>query len=313
MQMIRLPLIVFALAACTETRDPLAGTQSIEVELVSPSPGDVDHRLDDAQRTLVVNLRAKDTTGAVDPTFDAELRVYVQFLGTLTPDLDQLPLVKIPMIGGVAANQTITLPSTVFGSATLWIDNGTGVGPDYEHGAVAGTSPTLWYRDPYVSDLQRPRDEMAVDALSTTPLQDKQIRVGASRYGAKGALVITSTYAQGYTVSDVECATGGAQPTPPCTAGDYDHVLVFTFSAPRDQDGRHLDVGDVITGFNGGLSEFLGLTEVGFPRTIAPTPAVRNPALVPPPKPFDLAWFGPLTSGAGRINFSTTSGDLTLE
>ena len=312
------------LVACTETRDPLAGTQSIAVELVSPdSPGDVNNRLSDAQRTVVLNLRALDPNGETDTAFDATLRVYAQFLGTLTPDLEQMPLASIAMTGGVAMNQSIDLP-VAYGATTLWIDNGTGLGPDYEFGAVTGTSPTLWYRDPFIDDLQRPRDEMAVDALSATPLTDKQIRVGASRYGARGAIVVTSTFAQGYTASDVQCMTGGPKPTPPCTTNlgpdgvpgtsddHYDHIMVFTFSAPRDQFGRQLLEGSVIESFNGGLSEFNGLTEVGFPRTFIPVPdPVNDPApqahvdraLMPEPVEFDLAWFGPLSDPNGRINF----------
>lgn len=317
-------VLLLSLAACTETRDPLEGTQSIAVELVAPAdPGSVDNRLSDAQRNVILNVRALDPEGELDTSFDATLRVYAQFLGTLTPDLDQMPLVSIPMTGGVAMNQSVNLP-VAYGATTLWIDNGVGLGPDYQFGAVSGTSPTLWYRDPFVADLQRPRSETDVDALSVTPLTDKQIRVATSRYGARGALVVTSTFAQGYTVSDVQCATGAPRPTPPCTtnlgpdgtAGTsddwYDHVMVFTFSAPRDQFGRQLFVGQVIESFNGGLSEFNGLTEVGFPRTFihvddpvnqpVPEPYIDT-ALLPAPVDFQLAWFGPLSDPAGRINF----------
>ena len=299
---------VLAAGACTDTRDAIVGTQSIEVELISPAPGDVNNRLPDTMRTVVLNLRAKTADNTVDTTFEATLNVYAQFLGTLTPALDQVRLATVPLVGGVAMNVTITLPPSVFGATTLWFDNGTGIGPEYRHGDLAGNSPTIWYRDPFIQDLQRPRDEMAVDALSTTPLQDKQIRVGTSRNGATGALVITSTFAQGYTVSDVNCTTGGEQPTPPCTTGDYDHALVFTFSAPRDQYGHPLVVGEVISSFNGGLAEFNGLTEVGFPRTAISaadrdTPPFVDEALLPPPALFDLAWFGPLSSPTGRINF----------
>ena len=302
-------VLLMLLAACTDTRDAITGTQSIEVEMVSPAnPGTVNARLPDTQRMIVVNLRAKNADGDVDTSFTTSVRVYAQFLGTLTPSLEDMPLATIAMTNGVAMNQTIALPTTVFGATTLWLDNGTGLGPDYQFGAVAGTSPTLWYRDPFISDLQRPRDEMALDALSTTPLSDKQIRVSTSRYGDRGALVVTSIFAQGYTVADVQCTTGGAMPTPPCTAGDYDHAMIFTFSAPRDQYGRPINEGEVIESFNGGLAEFNGLTEVGFPRTFiaAPdsdTPPYVNRALMPPAVLFDLAWFGPLSSASGRINF----------
>ncbi len=305
-----------ALPSCTDTLEPLTGTQSIEVELLSPSTtGDVNNRLGETEHTVVVNLRAKDATNAVDTSFSGDIRVYAQFLGTLTPSLEQQPLATIPMTGGVALNQTITLPPSVLSSTTLWFDNGTGLGPEYQYGAVTGTSPTLWYREPFIADLQRPRDETALDALSATPLQDKQIRVEASRHGERGAMVVTSTFAQGYTVSDVQCATGGAMPTPLCTtppAQDgivgYDHMMVFTFSSPRDQHGGPLQVGEVIQSFAGGLSEFNGLTEIGFPRTFIATPDRETPpyvdrALLPAPVLFSMTWFEPLSNPDGRINF----------
>lgn len=344
---------LLVLVACTESRDAIKGTQSLEVELVSPAnPGDVKNRLG-TPTTVEVNLRAKDAEGNLDTSFTASLRVYAQFLGTLSPELSAAPLAScsmglpcvIPMVNGMASG-TINLATTpVFGPTTLWFDNGTDAGPDYQHGAVTGTSPTLWYRDPFVFDLQAPPCEntktepptapscMSLqDPLGAGPLEDKQIRVGASRHsltGTNGVLVVTSVFSQGYTVSDVQCATGLPNPTPPCTTPahpngivGYDHAMVFTFSAARDQYGRPLVQGEVIASFNGGLSEFNGLTEVGFPRTFLPEeldpegnprPPIVNPALMPAPVLFEVdpamgpKWLGPLSVAGdltkGRINF----------
>lgn len=290
---------------CVEERDAITGTQSLKVDLVAPaSGGGLDDRLPDTERTVTVNLTALDADGQLDTTFGDTIRVYAQFLGTLTPSFEQQPLASIPMSAGKAMNAQVMLPPSVLGQTTLWFDNGTGFGPDYAHGPVTGTSPTLWYRDPFVRDIQTPRDEMAVDALSITPLTDKQVTVAASRHGADGRLVVTSVFAQGYTVSDVACGAGGA---PPCTAEAYDHAMVFTFSAPRDENGRPLEVGDTVRRFNGGVAEFNGLTEIGFPRTFVTDAAhpmrENNPARVPAPVLLDPAWFGPLSSATGRINF----------
>ena len=305
-------------AGCTEHRGHgLTGTQSIEVTLVSPAdPGAIDRRLPDTMRTLVVDLAAKDADNQIDPSFTKQVRVYTQFLGTLTPPLEQVPPTTILMRDGVAAGQTIVLPARVFGPTTLWIDDGEGANADYVPGRIAGASPTLWFRDPFVSDLQTPRDEMALDALTVTPLQDKQIAVRASRHGAAGRLIITSVFSQGYTVSDVQC--NGAEP-PACTAGAYDHAMVFTFSAGRGSDGHVLEEGELIQGFAGGLSEFNGLTEVGFPQTF--TPAFKDAnnddvndaidrARLPAPAVVQVSWFGPLTSPDGRINFERNEAGL---
>jgi hypothetical protein len=198
----------------------------------------------------------------------------------------------------------------VLGPATLWVDDGEGSGAEYVHGRIAGASPTLWFRDPYVADLQTPRDEMGLDALSRTPLQDKQIAVRSSRYGARGRLVVTSLFAQGYTVSDVQCAD--EQGRAPCTVQAYDHALVFTFSAGRGSDGHLLQEGEAIDGFSGGLTEFNGLTEIGFPVTFSPpykdsdgngvNDAIDR-ARIPAPGVLQASWFSGLSDPTGRINF----------
>jgi hypothetical protein len=96
-------------------------------------------------------------------------------------------------------------------------------------------------------------------------------------------------FAQGYTVSDLSCAAGGA---PPCTVGDYDHKMVFSFSAPRDERFRLLKEGQVIDGFAGGVSEFNGLTEIGFPQSfVAGDDVDINLARLPAPSLFDATWF----------------------
>ncbi len=283
----KLLLLLLAAAGCVETREPIMGTQSLRIELVSPaSPGTLENRLPETARTVTINVTALDAEGEVDTSFDNPVRVYVNFLGTLTPYFDDPdgPLATIAMSGGRATNQSVTLPP-VFGPATLFLDDGGADEPTY----ASGASPTLWYRDPFIVDIQKPVDEMALDALSSSPLEQKQVTVRSSRYGADGRLVVTSVFAQGYTVSDVSCGPGGA---PPCTTGDYDHKMVFSFSAPRDEHGRLVQQGQVIDGFAGGVSEFNGLTEIGFPQTFVDDDDVDvNPARLPTPATFDPMWF----------------------
>jgi hypothetical protein len=285
--------LLLTCAACVDTRDPIAGTQSLHIDLVSPaSPGSAMMRLPDTATTVVVNVEARDADGKLDTGFSNPLRVYVNFLGTLTPYFDSQPLATIAISGGQALNQTIMLPP-VFGPATLWFDDGAAPEPTY----ASGASPTLWYRDPYISDIQTPTDEMALDALLRSPLEQKQVTVRASRHGANGRLVVTSVFAQGYTVSDVSCSAGGA---PPCTfapnpaigAPGYDHKMVFSFSAARDERGRLIKEGQVIDGFAGGVSEFNGLTELSFPQTFVDSDSVDiNPARIPAPAVLDTMWF----------------------
>jgi hypothetical protein len=296
---------ILAGAACTEMKDPVEGTQSIRVELVTPvSGGSKAQRLPDAQRTITVNLTALDAEGEVDASFSRTVQVYAQFLGTLTPKLTEAPLGAFTLISGKATNQTVTVP-LAFGPTTLWVDDGKSSEPTY----ATGTSPTLWYRDPFISDLQTPKSETALDALSSIPLEAKQVSVTTSRYGARGRFVVTSTFSQGYTVSDVQCADEAG--TPPCTSQAYDHAMIFTFSAPRGDDFEPILEGQTIDGFAGGLDEFNGLTEIGFPQTFGGGGVNVNKAREPAPVVVDAettvtpeTWFDALTApGGGLINF----------
>ncbi|MGE0547733.1 MAG: hypothetical protein AB7O24_14890 [Kofleriaceae bacterium] len=289
---------IVAASGCVKELDGITGTQSLTVDLVSPaSGGSNEQRLPDSERTITINVTARGPDGEVDTTFDRDVQVYAQFLGTLTPGLGSLmPLASFHVTAGVATGQVVTLPP-VFGPTTLWVDDGQSAEPTY----ATGTSPTLWYRDPFISDLQTPDDETALDALSSSPLENKQVRVGTSRYGARGRFVVTSVFAQGYTVSDVECADEAG--TPPCTSQAYDHAMVFSFSAPRDTEGQRVEEGQLIAGFGGGVSEFNGLTEIGFPQTFVDDHDV-NPARMPTPVVVDPAtWFNALSDPQGKINF----------
>jgi hypothetical protein len=170
----------------------------------------------------------------------------------------------------------------------LWIEDVEGTSPSY----ATGTSPALWYRDPYIADTQRPASETAVDALAAAPLDNKNVNVTASRYGTKGRLVVSGVYATGYTLDDVQCQDDNG--TPPCQAGAYDHAFIYSYSRATDQTGAAIKNGETITGFQGAVSEFNGLTEIGFPQSFVSTNPVINPAQVSTPVKIDMTWFANL-------------------
>jgi hypothetical protein len=277
--------VVGCAVGCVDTQPGLSGTQSLRVDLLSPTdPGAPDRRLGDDQRSLSIQVSALDEQGELDVGFSSSVDVYVQFLGGLTPSFySSEPLAVVDLEGGQSAPAAIALPS-VFGPTFLWVEDGSGEEATY----ATGTTPVLWYRDPFVVDISRPEDPDALDALEHSPLEKKQVSVPGSRYGANGRLVITSTYAQGYTVSDVDCQDAAG--TPPCVAGAYDHVLVFTFSRPRDEQGRGLSIGQAITGFAGNVQEFNGLTEIGFPQTFVEGDPDVNEARIPAPSVVTADW-----------------------
>lgn len=271
------------LGACTDVLPPLEGTSSLKVTVTDPVElGSPEQRL--APLTSVsISLEAYGHDGALDTGFSGTIDLYSQFLGTLTPKRGTVPLAQIEMTAGVAGPITIELPP-VFGPTFIWAEHAQGDDATW----ATGTSPVLWFEDPFTRDLQRPNDEEALNALETSPLANKQVRVSGSRYGASGRLVVTGVYTQGYTVSDVQCQDDDG--TPPCVAGDYDHMYVFTFSRPRDEDGESIERGQFIDGFGGSVQDFNGLTELSFPQTFA-SDRSANEARVPPPATVAPAWF----------------------
>lgn len=270
-------------AGCVDELEPIEGTSSLRVELLEPAEtGSVDDRLGDDQRSAVVQVSALDTTGAVDTGFAGEVQLYAHYLGSLSPRLSETPLATAELSEGRSAPVALELPQ-VFGPSFLWVEDGRGDAPTF----ATGTTPILWFRDPYLADVSRPRDEAALDAFERSPLETKQINVSRSRYGERGRLVVTGVYAQGYTVSDVECQDAAG--TPPCRADAYDHIFVFTFSRPEDESGRRIARGHVVDRLTGSVSEFNGLTEVNFPQTFI-SDTEPHLDLVPEPVVVEPSW-----------------------
>jgi hypothetical protein len=273
-----------AVAGCEDQRPGVTGTTSLAVELVSPGdPGAEDARLDDEARAVTLSVTALDEQGEVDESFSRQVDLHVHYLGGLSPALGQTPLLAVDLEAGRSPDIDLELPG-VFGPTFLWIEDGRGAGATF----ATGTSPVLWYRDPWLVDVSRPPDEAALDALERSPLELKQIRVSGSRYGATGRMVVTGVYSQGYTLADVDCGEGG---DPPCTTGDYDSVLVFSFNRPLGEGTGPIAVGDTIEAVTGAVTEFNGLTELGFPQSYV-ADGGRDPGRVPEPVVIQPEWLG---------------------
>lgn len=314
-------LAALALAACTDTRAGVTGTQSLQIEMTSPSdPGSLTNRLPDAARTVSFKITARDAKGNVDMTYNRPLQVYVQFLGTLSPYIGNPPLATVQMNNGTATLDNFMLPP-VFGPTVVWFEDGCYL--DFSGSAsatcangdasyVTGASPTLWFRDPFIQDIRY--SETLTDPYGTGPIDNKNVTLLASRNGPNGRLVITSKYAQGYTLADVKCQDPAG--TPPCdftvplnASGmpllptfdglntGYDSIDIYSYSAPLDQQKRFINEGQTVDGFSGGVSEFDGLLEIGFPQTFVNcmTGATGCPDVdlnrEPPPIKVDTTWF----------------------
>ena len=289
-----------ALVACSDQLAPLEGVSSLRVEVTDPSDlGSRDSPLADAELTVTVAISAIDAQGHVDPSFSGNIDLYVHYLGGLTPELSSVDsLLSTAIASGRADGIRVTMPR-VFGPVFLWAEHSRGDAPTF----ATGTSPVLQFRNAFLEDVSRPPNEMALDAFEASPLEEKQILINESRYGERGRLIVTGVYAQGYTLSDVECTDSGG--TPPCTTGDYDSIYVFSFSRAEYEGGGSVAVGDEISGLAGAVSEFNGLTEVGFPQTFA-SEAMTQPDRVPAPTVIEAEWL----DAANRIRLERAESGL---
>ncbi len=102
-----------------------------------------------------------------------------------------------------------------------------------------GVSPTLFFDDPTVRDVQ------FTSLLSTSPLVGRQVRV------SKGTLVVTNVVSNGFYVADLRDNTPERL---------FNAMFVFTFSKPEG-----VDYGDHLCGFSGAVQEHVGQTQVVFP------------------------------------------------
>jgi hypothetical protein len=260
------------------------GPTSLAVTITSPEElGSEEARLPDGQRAVSIHVEAIDALGQ-PAAVNGSARVYLQFLGTLSPDpLGTSSLGTVQLVDG-QGDATFTL-EVAYGRTQVWVEE-----PD---SLITGVSQDVWFRDPWLEDANRPENEMSLSALSRGPLEGKQVVIRDSHFGASGALVVTGVYAQGYTVSDVNRQSGETVP--------YGHALIFTFGRPRALDGTEIAVGSVVAEVSGGVKDFNGLTEFNFPTTdlVARTPA---PELLPAPAPIDAQWLTLPLGPTGMIN-----------
>jgi len=130
-------------------------------------------------------------------------------------------------------------------------------GDDSEEGGTgaAGASPTIYYANPRLYDIQNPEVPGAVGDES--PLNGQRVTVD------KGWLLVTNLSSDGLYVTDFEGAKWNATSKVWKIAAQdlsYDHMFAFNFNVPLN-----LQVGDCLVELDGKVEEFFGYTEMGFP------------------------------------------------
>ena len=124
--------------------------------------------------------------------------------GTHDRDAVQPPLATVHMSGGASTGRRRSTLPPVFGPTTIWLDDGHGSrAPTYATGVVADAVVPRPVHRRHPDAGERDGARRARRRRRST---NKNIVDPASRYGANGRLVVTSVFAQGYTVADVQCA-----------------------------------------------------------------------------------------------------------
>lgn len=262
MRRLWLVALLVAQGACEDQRpSPSAGrVNTIEVQLRDPAPdalGSPEAPI--AVQEVTFDVVARDDTGAPLP-LDTEIDVYVSFGGVKTgrtaacdASVTTRPIETVAVPGGVLLGHRVALPQA-FGPTNVWIE---------ERSAHAiGASPTIYFRNPYIADIQTPPDPAAPNATFCTPFNRKYVVV--DRAQGDGKLVVSSVFGNAFAVTD----TG---------APSFNSIYIYSFGRPPG----YIVPGRVLRQFSGNISKFIGFTEVNFP--LFEREEIVDRSLLPPP------------------------------
>lgn len=252
------------LHGCVHRKSPTAGRiSSLEMVLRDPDPS----ALGSPQKPIsaphvVFDITAVDEQGA-PIGHDVDVQVFLSFGGVKTgalaacgsDDSGNLPIATVHLPGGQVLNYGLDLPQA-FGSATIWLDELT------DH--ATGASPTIYFRNPYIAEVQTPPDVNAPNASFCSPFNGKFITFDETAMPT-GKLVVSSVFGNAFTVTDT-------------SYGDYAHfntIYLYAFGKPPN----YIVPGRVLSKFSGNISKFIGFTELNFPLF----DATKDLADLPPP------------------------------
>jgi hypothetical protein len=257
--------IAFLLVGCVQHRpSPTAGQVStLEVELLDPPAdklGSPEAPVQVKQATF--NVVAKDEQGNLVAR-DITAQLFISFGGVKTgaasacgaDDTGTMPIETVTLAGGKLMNHTVQLP-LAFGSTSVWLD-------DRASGAT-GASPTIYFRNPLIPEVQTPPDVTAQNATFCSPFNHKFIIIDHAT-GA-GQLVVTSVFNNAFAVTDTGAST-------------FNSIFLFSFGKPPS----YIVEGRLLKSFSGNYSKFVGFTELNFPLFDADldAPLATLPAPVP--------------------------------
>jgi hypothetical protein len=263
---------------------------TLDVQLVAPAAdqlGSPDTPVQVQQATF--NVVARDDRGNV-VNRDLTADVFISFGGVKTgadtacgaDTSGRMPIETLALEGGMLMNHTVQLPSA-FGPTSIWVDEPTS--------GATGASPTIYFRNALIPEVQTPPDLTAQNATFCSPFNGKFIIVDHAT--GDGQLVVSSVYGNAFSITD----TGAS--------GGFNSIYLFAFGKPPS----YIVEGRVINSFSGNYSKFVGFTELNFPLFDAADDSVPL-ATVPPPIPLTFADISNsakmLSAAASLVTYSGT-------
>jgi hypothetical protein len=267
-----------ALCGCGNQPASLSGLESFQVTLTSPTPDMLGTPAAPVTITdLTFDVRALDTQGQVYVQ-DLDADVFISFAGNKIGQLtncgdneDAIPLTTIHLTGGVAMGNQLKLIKT-YGAATLWLQEH----PTATSGQAVGASPTMYFPNPTIPEVQFPLDMTATTATWCTPFNNKHVVFDHAT--GNGKLVVTSVFIDSFVVGDT-----GANFNTMDGSGGFNHMYIYSFGKPPIEivPGRILTQSDPLhPALSGNLSKFYGFSELNFP--LQNTVDTVDPSLMPP-------------------------------
>ncbi|MGZ6950313.1 MAG: hypothetical protein ACXVJY_19760 [Ilumatobacteraceae bacterium] len=260
-------VVLFALmAGCVDDHPSPNAGQVSSLLLTLRQPADTGTPMTPVMaQTATFDLTAVDEKGAAI-THDLDVNLFLSFGGVKTgasgmcgsDDSGSLPVETIHLTGGQVLGHTVTLPQA-FGATTLWIDD------PASH--ATGASPTIYFRNPFVADIQTPPDVNAMNATFCSPFNGKFIIVDKPAL-PNGQLVVSSVFGNAFAVTDTSYGSWDK----------FNSMYVFSFGKPP----TYIVAGKVLNSFSGNVSKFLGFTELNFPLFDATDDTVPLAQLPPP-------------------------------
>jgi hypothetical protein len=253
MRLVRKTAMLAALlcaGACVDhVPSPRAGLlNSLRVVLHSPDPSMLGSPTAPVDvQTATFDVFALDELGQ-PVAGDFDVRLFLSFGGVKTGTVsacgdaapDATPIEVIHLTGGQLLNHTVTLPEA-FGPSALWLDEPT------TH--ATGASPTIFFRNPFISDVQTPPDLTAANASFCSNFNGRYVTVDQAKTG--GQLVVSSVFINAFVATDTSAGNYGA----------FNNMFVYSFGAPPGD----IVPGRVLKDFSGNVSKFVGFTELNFP------------------------------------------------